>query len=270
MIRVVLFAPIFNSLYARLVTFGLAKEHDVVLSGIVVRSHLDFQRLKTEFTRDRSRLLNKIIEKWIRADKRFLMEKSENLGTLADHWNIPDGTLKQQASRFQIPYRVVRDFNHIDCLNFVQPAQPDLVVFTGGGLIKEKTLQIPRIGILNCHTGILPRFRGMDVVEWTAAESEIHNTGFGVSLHLMNKGVDTGPILLKRKVEISRTDNFSVIRKKLETEMVIMMLEGVRGFRDHTMQLIQQKVDEGRQYYVMHPRMKEFSERKLRNATSAN
>ena len=102
--------------------------------------------------------------------------------------------MKDLAHEHQIPLIIVRDHNHSDSQHFLEVHQPDVIAFTGGGLIRNNILSIPRTGILNCHTGILPQFRGMDVVEWTAAEKKIKQVGFGVSLHLMDTGVDSGPI----------------------------------------------------------------------------
>ena len=40
------------------------------------------------------------------------------------------------------------------------------VIFTGGGILGQPLLETARVGILNCHAGILPKYRGMDVIEW--------------------------------------------------------------------------------------------------------
>jgi methionyl-tRNA formyltransferase len=124
-------------------------------------------------------------------------------------------------------------------------------------------LAIPRLGVLNCHTGILPQYRGMDVVEWTAFEENIGRIGFGATLHFMDSGVDTGPILLKKKIPLSSNSNFESIRAELETVMVDLMVQGVQGLRDGILFSNPQELKKGRQYFVMHPRIKIAAQTRL-------
>ena len=263
MIRVVVLAPIDNSLYARLVCYRLRQESGVQLAGILVRSPWNLNRFRTEFARDGTRLLRKVLDKWVRGDQRFSDQSGDNLMRMADHWDLPFKSLKQLAGEYNIPRLVVSDHNHRRGEEFLNRIAPDLIVFTGGGLIRPNILSIPTIGVLNCHTGILPQYRGMDVVEWTAAERRIGDVGFGATLHLMDKGVDTGPILKNLGLEPGNLKTFSQIRAALEVRMVELMLDGVRGFRDRTFAPHTQRPDEGRQYFVMHPRMRAFAELQL-------
>jgi len=263
MMRVTLLAPIHNSLYARLVVGKLLKMEGVSLDGIVVRSHWNWRRFKSEFTRDGVRLLGKIRQKYILGDERFGNGQNENLLSFAQNMNLQVRSLKEIAKQNKIPYLKVADLNQERSAAFLQENAPDLIVFTGGGLIRQNLLSIPKIGILNCHTGILPPYRGMDVVEWTDAEGKIKEIGFGATLHLMDRGVDTGPIILKRNLEIRSDDDLKSIRERLEVLMVALMIEGIHGLCDGSLHPVPQDLDAGRQYYVMHPRLKAFAERTL-------
>lgn len=270
MIRVVLLAPIDNSLYARLVAFQLRQEREVQLAGIVVRSTLNLKRALNEYRRDGARLLRKFVEKGVRGDKRFAGSAGENLAQLAERRELPFRSLRKLAAEYNIPYQVVSDHNNKRSRAFLETIDPDLVVFTGGGLIKPEVLSIPRIGILNCHTGILPKFRGMDVVEWTAAEGLVNEIGFGVTLHLMDQGVDTGAIIKRERIEFENLRGFEPIRENLEVRMVNLMVEGVRAFVNHTATPRLQKKEEGRQYFVMHPRIREYAKLMLLKQSKAH
>ena len=138
-----------------------------------------------------------------------------------------------------------------------------MVIFTGGGLLRKPILEIPQLGILNCHTGILPQYRGMDVVEWTVLEEKIDAVGLGVTLHFMDIGVDTGPILLKKKYFLKPGSSFESIRAELEVMMVYLMIEGVKGLQTGNLNPLMQDLQKGRQYFVMHPRIKEVAEIRL-------
>jgi methionyl-tRNA formyltransferase len=262
-IKAVLLAPINNSLYARLNAYALAKEKDIELSAVIVRSILNFQRIRSEFTRDGGRLVNKIFNKLIVGDKRFSAKDGNNLSSLAQQQQLPYDSLKELANSLNIPYIIVPDHNHPKSLQILQKIKPDVIVFTGGGILRAPILEIPRLGILNCHTGILPQYRGMDVVEWTAVEEKVNSVGFGVTLHFMDNGVDTGPILLKKKITPSKGATFEEIRAELETVMVELMLQGVRGLQEGSIISTPQLLKDGKQYFVMHPRIKEAAKARL-------
>jgi folate-dependent phosphoribosylglycinamide formyltransferase PurN len=264
--RVVLFAPIANSFYARLVADGILKDPTLDLVGIANRSILNIQRFRSEFQRDGARLLRKIQTKLISGDQRFPEKSKINMGTYAKEQGLSYKTLSEISKKRKTPLIRVRSLNSKICQDFVKGLNSDVIAFTGGGLIRQAILDLPSIGVVNCHSGILPQYRGMDVVEWTAAEGSIQKIGFGASLHLMDKGVDTGPILMKENVELDEGDTFTTIRDRIEVLMVRMMLAGLHGLAEGSIQPVPQEASSGKQYYVMHPRILELAERNLRSA----
>jgi folate-dependent phosphoribosylglycinamide formyltransferase PurN len=263
MLKIVLFAPIDNSLYARLVANELSRTEGISLEAVVVRSHWNLKRIRSEFGRDGARLLRKVYQKYVLGDARFSDSENRNLSSLAQEKDLNIRSLKEFAQSKDIPYLVVRDLNDAACETLVKEIAPDLIAFTGGGLIRDNILALPKLGVLNCHTGILPQYRGMDVVEWTAVERQVRTIGFGATLHFMDKGVDSGPIILKRTISTRPNDDFLTIRERLEVVMVELMLEGIVGLRDGALQPQAQKKEDGRQYFVMHPRIKRFAEKQL-------
>lgn len=263
MIKAVLLAPIYNSLYARLVANALLKEEDIIFSAIIVRSHWNLKRFKSEFNRDGGRLITKIYQKLVVGDQRFSGQDANNLTSLAQQQHLPYKSLHAIARDNKIPYFIVSDYNHSKSLKILQSIKPDVILFTGGGLLQAPLLEIPRLGILNCHTGILPQYRGMDVVEWTAIEQKVNSVGFGATLHFMDNGVDTGPILLKKKISPKSDATFEEIRAELETRMVELMIEGIKELRSGNFVAQPQEQKDGRQYFVMHPRLKKVAETRL-------
>ena len=256
MIKAILLAPIQNSLYARLVAHLITKEKNIELSAIIVRSPLNIRRFRSEFRRDGARLIRKIFQRLVVGDKRFTENNGKNLALLARQQNLQYRSLKSLASDLKTPYFTVPDHNHPRSLEIIGRFNPDVILFTGGGILRASVLRIPRLGTLNCHTGILPHYRGMDVVEWTAIEGKIDSVGFGATLHFMDEGVDTGPILIKEKISVPPDATFETIRAELETLMVDLMIRGARQLSEGSLIPEQQVLKEGRQYFVMHPRIK--------------
>ena len=261
--KVAILAPIGNSLYSLNTTQLLAQQKDVQVTGIVVRTPWNFARFHSEFQRDGVRLMRKVLNKLLLREKPLDCDGDETFLAQSQQIHLKEKTLFEWAKNRNIPILNVSDHNQPESQIFLEKAEPDLIIFTGGGLIHENILGIPLLGVLNCHSGWLPKYRGMDVIEWAVLETGQRKPEMGITLHFMDRGVDTGPILLQKKVELKKEDTFEGIRRRIEPMMVKLIIEGVCGFRDKTLQSKLQKPGDGRQYYVMHPRLQAVARNRL-------
>ncbi len=239
--KVALLAPLASSLYSRLVLRDLLVEPSISVCAVIVRSPFSIKRFRSEFRRDGVRLLRKIREK--------LVLPGNHPGNASE----PPG-LKELCRDKKITYLVVPDHNHPRAQRLLREQLPDLILFTGGGLIRRGILELPAIGVLNCHSGILPAYRGMDVVEWALLEGLTNHVG--LTLHLMDAGVDTGPVLFQRHVPPGNQEALPDLRKRMEKMMPRLMLDAVRALRDGQFMPQPQSQPRGKQYFVMHPRLK--------------
>jgi methionyl-tRNA formyltransferase len=260
--RIAVLAPIQNSLYSRLVTHLAAMEDGIDVALIVVRTPWSLTRIRSELNRDGTRLLGKVRDKLLLGGKGDAPTGGDTLIAMAEREHLIARTLDDVAFIHGIRVITVRDHNEAKAERALRETAPDAIVFTGGGLIRATILSIPRLGVLNCHAGILPAYRGMDVVEWPVVEGRFD--ALGATLHVMDAGVDSGPILLQQKLDVRVGDTFQSLRSRIEPLMVDLVLRGLRGLRDRTLKPRPQNPSDGRQYYVMHPRMKAFAESKLR------
>lgn len=82
--------------------------------------------------------------------------------------------------------------------------QPDLMVVVAYGLLLPKeVLETPRLGCINVHASLLPRWRGAAPIQRAIAAGD---TESGVAIMQMDEGLDTGPVWLERRVELSNTE----------------------------------------------------------------
>jgi len=259
--RIALLSPTSTSLYARVTASLLREVEGVDLVGIVIRSILSWSRFRGELRRDGPRLLRKIHRKLIMGSSAYPEDDPDTMGAFVRQIGLARGTLKEDARRWGIPVRTTPTHNHPRTEGFLRELAPDLIVFTGGGLVRPNILELAPGGVLNCHSGILPRYRGMDVVEWALLEGA--ESGVGLTTHIMDQGVDTGPILLQHVEPIQPGESASQIRQRLEPHMVKLMVASVRGLQLGTLKPRPQRPADGRQYFVMHPRLQALAERGL-------
>jgi len=263
MMRIAILSPIANSIYSRLVAHLAAAEPDVEIVAIVVRTPWNVSRIKGEFRRDGARLIQKVRTKLLAREETVAPDLTDSIGAFAREVGLGSEDLKAFAARRNIPFLQAPDHNAPAALDLLRRAAPDLIAFTGGGMIRKDLLSIPRIGVMNCHAGLLPHYRGMDVVEWPAAENRLNDPGIGLTLHLMDTGLDTGPILKQKRLDLRPGDTFASIRSRIPQGLVTLMLEGIRGLRDGGIHPAPQRQSDGRQYYVMHPRIRAYAEAQL-------
>lgn len=262
--KVVVLSPVNNSLYSKLVLKLCHEEPGVEVAGIVVRRILNLNRVRSELKRDGVRLVRKAWKKLVLGgDVRDSSAGETGFYELARDQGVGQVSVSRLAKELGVPCLRVGDHNDADSVRFLERVKPDVVAFTGGGLIRQSLLEASGRGIFNAHMGVLPAYRGMDVVEWPLVEEQSGTIGIGVTLHFMARGVDTGPIALIERVSIRPGDSMERLRKRFEPAMLGAMLKGIRAARDGTLDLKAQRAEEGRQYFVMHPRFYEIARKKL-------
>lgn len=261
--RISILAPIATSLYARVVTSLLARESGIEINLIVVRSPWSWRRVRSEWRRDGARLIRKVAQKMVLQDSRFDGGAADTLLALARRTELAGRSLHDVGAPCGARVATVDDHNSPRSLSLLAEARPDVIVFTGGGLLRKPLLDLARVGVLNCHMGILPWYRGMDVVEWTALEGALAEPGIGVTVHFMDQGVDTGAILTRRRTELLPGDDFATIRRRMERDMAVEMVQCVKALRDGTVMPQPQQLVDGRQYFVMHPILMDRARRNL-------
>ena len=82
-----------------------------------------------------------------------------------------------------------------------------------------------KIGVLNCHMGILPNYRGMDIIQWAILEKRLDL--IGLSCHIMTEKIDEGPIVSNLNIDISKLENIGEKRNLIEANMPKFLLDNI-------------------------------------------
>lgn len=138
---------------------------------------------------------------------------------------------------------------------------PDLAIFTGGNILRDQVLKVPRLGVLNSHLALLPEIRGMSSPEW----SLLCGVPLGITIHFMDSGIDTGPILLRREFAGDDCDSLPDLRNRMIAEGIELIAEAVAGLDCGTISAVPQADREtDRQFFVMHDQLKAVATRRLK------
>ncbi len=105
---------------------------------------------------------------------------------------------------------------------------PDIMVVAAYGQILPKAvLEIPKLGCLNIHASLLPRWRGAAPIERAILEGDRET---GISIMQMNEGLDTGDILLEKKCTISNRETAQTLHDTLSNIGANAILETLNIF----------------------------------------
>lgn len=94
----------------------------------------------------------------------------------------------------------------------VQKLNPEIIFCIGGTqIIPPRLLRIPKLGCLNIHPALLPKYRGRFSTVHALFNKEKYT---GVTLHWMNEEMDAGPIIMQKKIKIDKSDTAKSLYKK--------------------------------------------------------
>lgn len=151
------------------------------------------------------------------------------------------------------------NINSSDVVTSLKKLNLDILIYCSGGILRWPLIITPKIGVLNAHMGLLPKYRGMNVLEW----SLFYDDAIGVTIHFIDEGIDTGGILISKKLSIERDDTIEKLRQKSVVLNLQLMKEAITLIYDDKCKQIPNPVLEGKQYFVMHDSFKKLVELKL-------
>jgi methionyl-tRNA formyltransferase len=131
--------------------------------------------------------------------------------------------IAELAAGLDIPCRAVDNHNSPSCLEKLAAHAPDLVVLGGTRILRPPVLAIPPGGTINAHPGLLPWLRGSSSVAWALYK----DLPVGSTVHYVDEGIDTGPILLQRGLPVRRGERYEQIVRRVLTLSGELMAEAL-------------------------------------------
>ena len=139
--------------------------------------------------------------------------------------NIWFDSVAELAGRHNIPVFAPEDINHPVWVGRIAAMKPDfLFSFYYRNLVKAELLAVPRLGAVNLHGSLLPKYRGRVPINWAIINGE---TETGVTLHYMTTTPDAGDIIAQAKVTIDDADTAKTLFDKLVVAAKKMLAENL-------------------------------------------
>lgn len=179
-------------------------------------------------------------------------------------------SLREVATVYDFPVALCSDQNLPRSVKQLTKWSPDVIVFAGGNILRRPLLNVPRLGVLNAHLGLLPEIRGMSSPEW----SLLKDVPLGITIHYIDEGIDTGHVL--RRCELSNpthSESISDLRHRLTAFGIDKMAEVVAALdRGEICATPQSQTNNDTQFFVLHDRLRALAAdrlERLRTPTTA-
>ncbi len=138
--------------------------------------------------------------------------------------------VKQLALEHAIPVYQPKNFKDESDLSKFEGLNADLMVVVAYGLLlPQRILDAPRLGCINIHASLLPRWRGAAPIQRSILAGDIKT---GITIMQMDAGLDTGPMLLKKGCPIEADDSGGTLHDRLSLLGAEALLEALPGIAD--------------------------------------
>lgn len=167
-----------------------------------------------------------------------------------DHTPIPLAKVKNVVS-----------VNSDDCLDFLGSENPDLIIVNGTRIISKKVLNFSKTTFINTHAGITPRYRGVHGGYWSIASNDKANCG--VTVHLVDSGIDTGGVVLQEVIKINSEDNFITYTYLQIGEGIGLMKKAIFNFINGNLKV--KEIDTSKSKLWYHPTLWFYLKKRILN-----
>lgn len=164
--------------------------------------------------------------------KKLLSDKSIKIAFICARADNPDGVLREIAIENGIDFLCHPRVNSVEFQEIIKIYSSDLFVsMSYNQIFKKSILSLPKKGVINCHAGKLPFYRGRNVLNWALINGE---NEFGITTHFVDEGIDTGDIILQRSFSIQEEDDYATLLAKAYAECPRILYDSIKLVQENS------------------------------------
>ncbi len=144
--------------------------------------------------------------------------------------------------------------NDADCIQHLLTMKPDLIIVNGTRIISNKLISSVNCPLINIHVGITPKYRGVHGGYWSVWNEDTKL--FGVTVHFIDAGVDTGKIIAQKIISFTSIDNFITYPILQQANGLELLLDAIKCHFDNQHKDTIALTEESKQWY--HPTLWQY------------
>lgn len=162
------------------------------------------------------------------AFKMLIVDKDISIQFVCVRYDTQDDTLKNYCREHGIPCLKHKNVNSDEFIQSIQEYGCDLLVsMSFNQIFRSNLMNIFPLKAINCHAGKLPFYRGRNILNWALINDEKE---FGITVHFIDEGIDTGDIIAQETYCIDDNDSYSTLLEKAYTGCADILFGAVRLF----------------------------------------
>jgi methionyl-tRNA formyltransferase len=158
--------------------------------------------------------------------EKLIHDDSLKIDFICARHDKPDQELELASKKYDIDFLTHPNINSDEFLRIVSNYNCNLFVsMSFNQIFRNKLINTPSLGSINCHAGKLPFYRGRNILNWVLINDEKE---FGITVHYIDEGIDTGDIIQQKTFEINDEDNYSTLLEKAYTECSLILYNSIK------------------------------------------
>ena len=169
---------------------------------------------------------------------KLLLDETIEIVFICARDDRPDETLRTTSKKEKIDYFSHPRINSSEFFDLVSKYKCDLFVsMSFNQIFRHKLMNLPPLRTINCHAGKLPFYRGRNVLNWALINDE---SDFGITVHYIDDGIDTGDIILQRSYGIDDTDDYSTLLTRAYDGCSLILYEAIKIVQEGNVEITKQ------------------------------
>lgn len=157
---------------------------------------------------------------------RIMDDPDLDIRFVCPRFDVRDPILVEKAQRANIDVIFEKNVNAADSLLRIENYDCDLLVsMSFNQIFRQVIIEMPRKGLINCHAGKLPFYRGRNILNWVLINDE---SDFGITVHYVDEGIDTGDIILQRTFPITDQDDYGTLLDTAYVECAHILYDAIK------------------------------------------
>jgi methionyl-tRNA formyltransferase len=201
----------------------IKRQRDIIGLAVTKGDRLTIGQKRSKLTYLLSLLLIMGLQMFLISSFKILTFKINNV--LSKYFTIiVSPSILSFALSKNIPAWKIKSPNDAEFIKRLSDLKPEIIINQSQCILKKELLQIPVIGVLNRHNSLLPSNRGRLSPFWVLYKKEKET---GVSIHFVDEGIDTGDIIVQKKITVQENESFSSLVKRNYELAIMAMLEAL-------------------------------------------
>lgn len=157
---------------------------------------------------------------------KLLSDPTISIAFICARFDKPDPVLAARAEREGIAFLTHPKINADDFLAVIDAHRCDLLVsMSFNQIFRQRLIEHAPLRLINCHAGKLPFYRGRNILNWALINDE---SEFGITVHYVDEGIDTGDIILQGSYPITDADSYATLLERAYVGCAEVLYDAVK------------------------------------------